>query len=113
MIQITNLTDEPNQRHTVIFEESEIVVKLRFFPRHHFWSMDVVYGTYQVFGVKLSVGALHIESGNQPFDFTVMDNSGNGIDPYRINDFSNGRCSLYMFERADMLLIRDGEAVPA
>ena len=113
MRQVTNLTDEPIQRHTVIFEESEIVVKLRFFPRHQFWAMDVEYGPFQVFGVKVSVGVLHITSGNQPFDFYATDSSGNGVDPYRRNDFASGRCRLYMFNRADMLKIRRGEAVPA
>ena len=112
MRRIQNITNEPIQRHTVIFEESEIILKLRFFPRNQFWTMDVEYGDYQVFGVKLSVGVLHITSGNMPFDFTVTDMSGNGIDPFQRNDFSSGRNRLYMFDRDEMLQIRRGEAVP-
>jgi hypothetical protein len=111
--QIINITDEPIQRHTIIFEESEIVLKLRFLPKNEIWLMDIEYGDYQIFGVKLSVSVLHITSGNMPFDFVVFDNSGNGIDPFQSGDFVNGRCSLYMLERDDMLEIRRGEAVPA
>ncbi len=112
MIKILNISDEPIQRHTIIFEGSEIILTLRFFPRHQFWSMHVEYGDYQVYGVKLSVGVLHITSGNQPFDFTVTDNSNNGIDPFRINDFKDGRCTLLMFDRAEMVTIRRGEVIP-
>ena len=113
MRRVENITDEAIQRHTIIFDESEIVLTLRFFPKNDFWSMSVEYNDYQVFGIKLSVGVLHITSGNMPFDFTVTDNSGNGIDPFRRTDFSSGRCSLYMFEREDMVEIRRGEVVPA
>lgn len=112
MRRITNITDEPIQRHTIIFEESEITLTLRFFPRHEFWAIDIEYSNYQVFGIKLSIGVLHITSGNMPFDFVVVDASNNGIDPFRRNDFSDGRCNLYMFEREDMIEIRQGEVVP-
>lgn len=112
MRQITNITQEPIQRHTIIFEESEITLTLRFFPRHQFWAMDIEYGSYQVYGIKLSVSVLHITSGNMPFDFTVADNSNNGIDPFQRGDFESGRCSLYMFERDEMVQIRRGEVVP-
>jgi hypothetical protein len=47
---------------------------------------------------------------NQPFDFVCVDLSGNGIDPFKRQDFSSGRCEIYMLEAADMEQIR-GAAV--
>ena len=56
-------------------------------------------------------GSLHMVSQNQPFDFEVLDNSGLGIDPFKLDDFSAGRCSLYVLERDDMVSIRYGAEV--
>jgi len=71
---------------------------------------DAEFGNNQVYGLKLSVGVLHMLSQNQPFDFICIDRSGNGIDPFQGQDFSGGRCNIYMLEAADMELIR-GAAV--
>jgi hypothetical protein len=67
---------------------------------------DAEFGDNQVYGLKLSVGVLHMLSQNQPFDFICIDRSGNGIDPFQRQDFSGGRCNIYMLEAADMELIR-------
>jgi hypothetical protein len=62
-----------------------------------------------VYGLKLSVGVLHMLSQNQPFDFICVDKSGNGIDPFTRTDFSGGRCEIYLLEAADMVQIRGVE----
>ena len=110
MIRIQNITDEPIQRHTILFEESEIIFTLRFYPRTQIWMFDAEFGDKKVYGLKLSVGVLHMLSQNQPFDFVCGDLSRNGIDPFKRQDFSSGRCEIYMLEAADMELIR-GAAV--
>lgn len=112
MRQILNIGSEAIQRHTIIFDEFEIVLLLRFFPKTQHWAFDVEYKGRNIYGEKLSVGVPHIVSANLPFDFWVTDNSGNGIDPFQIDDFSNGRCSLYLLEPAEMVTIRNGAEVP-
>lgn len=112
MKRIQNITNEPIQRHTIVFDESEIILTLRFYPRTQVWCMDAEYLDWQVFGLKLSVGVLHMISQNQPFDFIVTDNSGEGFDPFQRTDFQSGRCNLYLLEPADMVRIR-GDEVPA
>lgn len=110
-IGIDNITDEAHQRHTIIFEESEVVISLRFHPTVGMWTIDIEYKESMLFGYKLSVDVLHIRSRNMPFDFTVVDDSGAGLDPFKIDDFSTDRCSLYMLQSDDMELIR-GAPVP-
>ena len=109
MKQLQNLTNEPIQRHTILFEQSEITFVLRFYPRTQVWLFDVEFGNKQVYGLKLSVGVLHMLSQNQPFDFICVDKSGNGIDPFTRTDFSGGRCEIYLLEAADMVQIRGVE----
>lgn len=111
MKRIQNITAEPIQRHTIVFEESEIILTLRFYPRTQIWCMDAEFGDWQVFGLKLSVGVLHMISQNQPFDFIVTDNSGEGFDPFQRTDFQSGRCRLYLLESGEMVTIR-GDEVP-
>jgi len=110
MIQIQNITDETNQRHLVVFEQSEIALVLRYHPTVEMWAFDVEYKNRRSNGYKLAAGPLHIRSRNYPFDFVVIDETGQGLDPLRRDDFSTGRCSLYLLEAADMEAIR-GAAV--
>ena len=106
MIQIENITNEPHQRHTILFEESEIVLNLRYLPIIKIWIIDIEYKDKNLYGFKLSSGVLHFRSQNLPFDFYIEDLTGNGLDPVRLDDFAENRCSLYMMEAADMETIR-------
>ncbi len=107
-VRIQNITAEPHQRHVLLFEESEIVLVLRYYPTIETWAYDVEYKGQVASGYKLSVGVLHMESRNFPFDFIVADVAAAGLDPFRIDDFSTDRCALYLLDAADMEVIRDG-----
>jgi len=109
MKKLQNLTTEPIQKHTILFEKDEITFVLRFYPRTQVWMFDAEFGGRAVYGLKLSVGVLHMLSQNQPFDFICVDRSGNGIDPFTRQDFSGGRCEIYMLEADDMEQIRGVE----
>lgn len=111
MRRIQNITNETFQRHTILLDEFEVIMKLRFYPKSQIWCFDAEYKTQAVRGIKLSVGVPHIVSQNFPFDFAVTDRSNNGLDPFRRDDFSEGRCYLYILDPADMEIIR-GVEVP-
>lgn len=107
MLLIENISNEAYQIHTIIFEENEIELVLRFYPTIQIWCYDVTYKENSVNGIKLTAGVLHMRSRNLPFDFIIE--TTEGIDPFRIDDFSEGRCSLYMLTRADMETVRNAE----
>lgn len=107
MIKIENISDETHQRHTMLFEESEIILTLRYHPTVEMWAFDIEYKDVVASGYKLSIGVLHMRSRNLPFDFVVTDQGGTDLDPIRRDDFSTGRCALYMLEASDMEAIRD------
>lgn len=106
MREITDITEDANQRHLISLDDGEIIFVLRFYPTIQMWSFDVDFQDKEVKGVKLSLGVLHIINENYPFDFVVTDLSGNGVDPFRVDDFSGGRCKLYILDPADMEQIR-------
>lgn len=110
-VQILNIDSEAHQRHTLLFGNQEIVLSLRYHPTVEIWTMDVTYQGQQANGYKLTVGVLHMQSRNFPFDFVVGDNSGFGLDPVRRDDFETGRCSLYLLDADDMEAVR-GVQIP-
>lgn len=113
MRRIQNISNEPIQRHSIIIDEFEVVLRLRFYPKTQHWTFDVEYEGAAVYGIKLSLGVLHMVSANFPFDFAVVDNSGTGLDPFQRDDFVNGRCTLYMLEADEMEEVRGGAEIPS
>lgn len=111
MIKVENITNEPIQRHTILTEAQDVILRLYFISTVQAWFIDVEYGDIRANGVRLSVGVSHIQSSNMPLDFRVTDNQNIGLDPLTIDDFENGRCTLYMLEAADMEAFR-GQPVP-
>lgn len=111
MIQVTNLTDDPFQEHVILFEESEIILDLRFYSTVEKWVFNVSFKDFSILGVKLAVNTLHMESSNMPFDFIVTDESGSGLDPFKLNDWEDERCNLFMLNALEMEEIR-GVKVP-
>lgn len=111
MIQVQGIGQEAHQRHTILFEESEVIIDIRFYATIQMWVADMFYKDFVVRGQKLSLGTTHILELNQPFDFAVTDESQEGIDPFRLNDFSDDRCRLYMLEADDVADLRGGVRV--
>ena len=106
MREITNVTGDPSQRHIIDLEGNEITLDLRFYPTVEQWCFDVTYKDKSVKGVKLSLGVLHINNTNLPFDFAVLDMSNTGIDPFKVDDFEILRCQLYILDPDDMETFR-------
>jgi len=109
--QVTNITDEPRQRHVLLVGDEEITVNLYFWETSEFWSMDISWRGEQFNGFMLSLGCLHIRSLNWPFDFFVSTTDSSGLAPFRLGDFSEGRCEMYFVDAAEMQDLR-GLEVP-
>lgn len=109
--QIVNVTDEPRQRHVLLVGDDEIILVLNFYEVAQFWSFDVTYRNESYYGFMLSLGVLHIQALNWPFDFFVSNTDTSGIAPFRLGDFSEGRCELYFVSAEEMQELR-GLEVP-
>ena len=106
---VNNITNESIQRHVLIYNDIETILIIRYASQVGAWFIDVETGDRTANGIKLAVGVQHIASRNMPCDFTVVDNSNQGIDPFRADDFSTGRCTLYLLDDQDMAEIRGQE----
>lgn len=110
-IQITNITDEPRQRHVILARDEEITLTLSFYQTSELWAFDISWRGETFYGFMLSLGVLHIRALNWPFDFFVSVTDGSGMAPFRQGDFAEGRAELYFVTAEEMQEIR-GLAVP-
>lgn len=110
---INNITSDASQRHFLEFDRGSIELELFFLPAVQMWKMNVTYtragdteAQRSIYGVKLANATTHFKHRNWPFDFAVVDTSGNGVDPFRLDDFSTGRSELYFVTPTEMIQIR-------
>lgn len=106
MQEILNIDDSAYQKHFLIFEESEIILELRYLSPVQQWFISAEYKNRSIKNAKLSCGSIHMRAKNFPFDFFVVDNYGYDVDPFRLTDFSDGRCTLYLLDASEMQTIR-------
>ena len=109
MDQIDNITDEPIQRHILLFDRGEAVMTIRHLAAVEMWKMRVEFNGDYIDGVKLSLGVLHFRHKNWPFDIALLATDGSGIDPYRADDFASGRCQMYLVTPEEIIEIRGGD----
>lgn len=106
---IENITAEADQNHVIIADGIEVSLRLYFLPVVESWFMDCSFGGVSATGIRLSAGAFHVLSYNFPFDFVIEITDKTGIDPFRADDFSNGRCALWYVQRSEVLAVRGVE----
>lgn len=100
--QITNITDEPSQRHVLLVDDEEITLILNFYAVTEMWSFDVSWREVRFNGFMISLGCLHIQALNWPFDFFCLATDGSGMAPFRLTDFIEGRCEMYFVTDTEM-----------
>lgn len=105
-MRLIQLGEEAQQRFTISNNGFEADILFRFLPVAQQWIMNVTYSGKTINGVKMATGVLHMDSQGYPFDFYVRDTTGNGIDPYRLNDFQDGRCEICLIEPEEMEELR-------
>ena len=106
MRQLTNINNEPIQSFILLVGDEEAMIQLRFYPTIQAWYFNLEFRGIPINGIKLSLGVLHINSYNFPFDFIIEDTSGSGIDPFKVDDFQVGRINLYMLTAEEMAAYR-------
>lgn len=113
---IENITSEYIQSHSLEFDRGFVNLQLIYESNVQMWKMNVTYTRQDdtepqrtIYGVKLALSTVHFIHRGWPFDFTVVDTTNNGTDPYRADDFETGRCELYFITPSEMIQIRGAD----
>lgn len=110
MKQIT-VTGEPKQKITILFEDTVIILVLKFRPTAESWTADITFRDAPlVDGKKLTMGVALLRQFNKPFDIVLQENQNTGIDPYKQDDFIS-RVSIFLLERDDLIQLRGYDVI--
>ena len=93
-VEIKSINSTPDQELKIKLPGANVTMRLRFHSVAEIWTVDVSRNGKQANGISLNVGGSHTASAMMNFDILVFDNSGMGIDPFKLDDFESGRCSL-------------------
>lgn len=94
------------QEFSVPFEGELINIILNF--RFDNWLMNVSYKDKELNGLRLSSAVLMLEGRNFPFEI-IIDDKGQGLDPFSAEAFEDGIFDFYILERDEVVNIRGYE----
>lgn len=95
MQKVENITKDEYQKHTLIYEDLEVEIELRFMPVVESWTLNVKHGDKVQTGIRCSLGVYLLKDYNFAFDLIFLDTDKLGIDPFRLEDFADNRIQLW------------------
>lgn len=97
MQQITSITSEPKQRMTLVLENNETVDFLLYYlPRQQSWFYNFTYNTLTCKGSKVTLTPNSLRQFKRVIPFGIAFMSNDSVEPFDIDDFSNGRVIMYV-----------------
>jgi hypothetical protein len=111
MLQL-QVTNDPSQEFLIEIEDFTLKFELKFLSMIESWQMTLYRDEVKIISNrKMSLGNFNLFTDNQPYNIAITDNLNTGIDPFKLDDFSSGRVSLFLVERSENIEIK-GYDVP-
>jgi hypothetical protein len=104
MLQITEITNEPKQKHTLNIEGfSSAILNLEFKPNQNAWFFSVEWETFSASNIRLvnNYNVLRKFRKIIPFGFWI--DSKSDQDPMTDDAFSGGDCQFYLLTADEVL----------
>lgn len=106
MRQITALTSDAKQKYVLVGENKEqIGFSLYYMPTQQSWFFDIDDGSFVLRGVQLGVGYNILRNYKNLLTYGLGVSSTDGLDPFYINDFINGRIKIFLLNAVEKELI--------
>lgn len=103
MNQIDNLSNEASQETRVTLDDGTVVdILLTYRPAIQRWSLNVTRGTFVVDGINLCVFPNIVREWRHIIPFGIACLTTDGADPVSLDDFSNGRATLFVLDAAEV-----------
>lgn len=109
MRQIDNVSDEATQKTKVVLESGKVVeLTLTFMPAPQFWALDIVYGDFTAYGVRIAYHPNFLRSWRRILPFGIACVTLSGVDPFDQEDFANGNATLFLLDEAEVAAAEAG-----
>lgn len=106
MRQIDNLSDDANQKVQVVIDDGSIVeVTLRYMPSGQRWFFSVSRASFAPGLIGVCVHPNLLRTWRNVIPFGLMCSSIDGVDPAYVQDWVNGRCSLFVLSAAEVAAV--------
>lgn len=106
MKYLSNITNQPQQSFTLLSGDYSFEVTLRFSQASASWFMNISGYGKSYNGIRMTCGVPLLSNTNMPIEMLIVDNSENDVDPFKIDDFSNGRCSILFLTPEEVSRLR-------
>tara|TARA_R110000851_G_scaffold306239_4_gene464496 strand:- start:949 stop:1287 length:339 start_codon:yes stop_codon:yes gene_type:complete len=108
MKKITEISADSRQKLTLVGENNEqIKFTLEYKPTQQSWYFDIELDSFNVYGLKLvnSPNALRNYTNLIPFGISCI--VSDGSDPYFVDDFTSGRCEIFLLTEEEVGIIEE------
>jgi hypothetical protein len=103
MVTIDNLTDSADQNTQVVLADGSILaLEFVFRPTTQRWTVNVSHPLLTVNGISLCVHPNILRSWRNLVPFGLGCSSSDGVDPFDVEDFADGRVTMYVLDQADV-----------
>lgn len=103
MITVNNLNNSARQKTQVALSDGSLVLlTLNYRPAVQRWFVDVAYkNAFGLNGVGVSIHPNMLRTFRSVVPFGLAVTAVDGVDPFDINDFANGRVIMYVLDNTD------------
>lgn len=103
MKQITSIGNEPLQQFQLVLDNNETALFiLRFLPRQQAWYFDFTYKNITARRLKVVLTPNALRCFRRIIPFGIAFSSNGYVEPFRIDDFSSGRVSMFVLNSEDV-----------
>lgn len=103
MKEITTLTNEPKQRHTLVLDNNETVEFYLYYSiRNQAWYFDFTYKDITDNCLKVVLTPNSLRHLKRIIPFGIAFATDGYVEPFQIDDFSSGRVKMYVLNSEDV-----------
>lgn len=104
MLRITEFTDSASQTCLIPLEDDSGTVSfdLQFAPTQNSWYFNFTYNDLTCNGLKLVLGPNILRCFKSQIPFGLMVTANDGIEPYQISDFVDGRVNIFVLNKTEV-----------
>jgi len=104
MLFLNKITADAQQKFFLTGNVGQrIIMNLRYMPTQMLWLMDIEYNDFKTCGIAVTSSPNMLRNYKNLIPFGIACVTGDGLDPYYIDDFSSGRSAMYLLNAADVL----------
>ncbi|MCK5611974.1 hypothetical protein KAR91_59440 [Candidatus Pacearchaeota archaeon] len=108
MRQITNITSESKQRFEIVLDDNSILeLTLEYLDSQQGWVYSITRNNFTANQRKLVTGINILRTFKNYIPFGLTVSSTDDLDPAFLEDFENGRISLYVLNESDISFLDD------